>query len=107
MRLAYKLAVMSGRTDVRKMLKGMTAKQFIGWENYSIIDPFDEQRADYRAAQIVAMLAEVNRNHKKRKNPYTIDEFLLQFKELKAPTREQSLAERKNIYKMLAQAFSK
>lgn len=38
------------------MLRGMTLRQFEEWRAYADLEPFDEQRADLRAASIVQTL---------------------------------------------------
>jgi hypothetical protein len=47
------------------MLRGMSAIQFREWREYADIEPFDEERADLRAAHIVQTLINVNRDPKK------------------------------------------
>jgi len=37
---------------------------------------FEQERLDYRAALICSVIAEVNRNRKKRKKPYTPKDFM-------------------------------
>jgi len=61
----------------RDILRGLTAKQFRGWEIYYELEPFNEERADYRAASICATLANVNRG--KNQRPYKTEDFLLRF----------------------------
>ena len=43
------------------------------------MEPFNELRADYRAASIVAMIANVNRDAKKHPKGYTLEDFVLKF----------------------------
>lgn len=57
----------------------MTAKQFMGWENYARLEPFNELRADYRAASIATVIANVNRDPKTRRDPYSYEDFRLKF----------------------------
>lgn len=61
------------------MLSEITWKQFLEWVAYSGVEPFDETRSDIRAAQIVTMLANVNRDPKKKRTPYEIKDFILNF----------------------------
>jgi hypothetical protein len=71
------------------MLRSLTAKQFREWELFAEIEPFtvfSELRADYRAASIVQMIANVNRGKKQR--GYPLKEFLLQFNEPERATRQ-------------------
>lgn len=48
-----------GRT-VRELLDSMSAVEFQNWLAYAEVDPWDEQRADLRAAQTTAMILSVN-----------------------------------------------
>ncbi len=68
-----------GRANVDALLRSLTAKQFVGWECYARLEPFDEIRADYRAARIAQVIANVNRG--KDTNAYTDESFLLRYKE--------------------------
>jgi hypothetical protein len=63
----------------RDILRGLTAKEFRGWEHYHELDPFTEVRDDYRTASIVQMIANVNRGLKQK--PYKLSDFLLNFEE--------------------------
>lgn len=55
----------------------MTAKQLLEWRSYADLEPFDEKRDDYRAAQIAQMVLLVNLA-KGKKLP-TLDELVLRF----------------------------
>lgn len=57
--------------------QGITAKQFMEWQHYAALEPFDETRDDYRAASIVTMIANVNRGKDHR--AYSIEDFVLKF----------------------------
>jgi hypothetical protein len=61
------------------MLDSMTVHQFRDWRAYYDLEPFGEERADYRAASIVATL--VNLNRKRHTPPRPVAEFLLRFGE--------------------------
>jgi hypothetical protein len=95
---------MSGNVNVDAMLRSITAKQFMEWEMYYRTDPFDERRADYRNAMLCALIANIVRG--KKGKAFTADDFLLEFKELKAPTRNQSVQEKSNILMMMAKALA-
>lgn len=98
------MAVRLGRVNVDAMLRSLTAKQYAAWEHYAQLEPFDEERADYRAASIVQTLANINRPAKSK--PYKLVDFLLQFEG--SPKREkpkQTWAEQEAIFKLLAAGF--
>ena len=86
------------------MLRSMTAKQFIGWWHYFQIDPFGEKRADYRAASIVTMIANVNRDPKQKAQPYQLEDFILKFGQA---VRKQTPEDQLLVAKLWAAAFSK
>ena len=83
----------------RDVLRGLTAKQFRGWEHYYELEPEEEIRADYRAASIVQILYNINRG--KGQKALTLEEALLKFggaAEKPKQTAEQQFA----ILKVLA-----
>lgn len=75
------MAVKLGIVNVDRMLDprrgGLTAKQLKAWEHYAELEPFDETRADWRAASIVTMIANVNRDPKKK--GYAMKDLVLKF----------------------------
>lgn len=77
MRFAYQMAVRLGRVNVDAMLRSITAKQFAGWVAYARMEPFNELRADYRAASVVAMIANVNRG--KGQKAVQLEDVMLKF----------------------------
>jgi hypothetical protein len=52
----------------------MTAREFTEWQAYYSLEPFGERRADYRTAQIVQMLANINRGPDTK--PFPLSDFL-------------------------------
>ena len=73
----YRLAVKLGYANVDALARSLTAKQFMEWERYARLEPFDETRQDYRTASIVQMIANVNRGSKQK--AYALQDFLLRF----------------------------
>jgi len=61
------------------MLRSLTHDQFLGWLDYAELEPFGELRDDYRMANIMQLLANINRDTKTRPQPFTISDFLFQF----------------------------
>lgn len=84
------------------MLRRLTAKQFLEWEHYARLEPFGELRADYRAALIASVIANVNRGSKQK--PYTLEDFLLKFAE--EPVRKQTVEDQLAVAKMIAMMYS-
>lgn len=60
------------------MLRGMSTWQFQEWRAYADLEPFDEMRADLRAAHIVQTLLNVHRG--KGKPPVELEDCVLKFK---------------------------
>ena len=63
----------------RDILKDLTARQFMTWKLYAVLEPFDETRQDYRIASIVQMLFNTNRG--KDQKPLKLEDALLKFGE--------------------------
>lgn len=102
----YRLAKELGIANVDMLARSLTAKQFREWQMFYDLEPFGEVRDDYRTASIVAMIANVNRDPKKRKEPYKLEDFLLKFGE-QPPKKQQTWQQQALMLKMLAAAYSK
>lgn len=85
------------------MLRSITGKQFIELLAYKRMEPFRELRADYRAASIVQMIANVNRG--KKQKAYAIQDFLLKFGEQQA-AKKQTWQQQLTLMKLLAAAYA-
>jgi hypothetical protein len=85
------------------MLRSLTWKQFAELSEYKQLEPFRELRADYRAASIVQIIANVNRS--KKQKPYTLDDMRVKFGEQEQPKR-QSQQEQFAIMMLLATAHN-
>jgi hypothetical protein len=59
------------------LLDSITYRELVGWGVYYQIEPWGEWRADARSAQISAILANTNRDPKKRPEPYAIKDFMM------------------------------
>ncbi len=71
------------------MLKSMSMRTLAGWHAYFELEPFGESRADMRAAQICAVLAEINRDRKARKKPFTALDFMPDFDDSRRTARRK------------------
>lgn len=54
----------------------MSVRQFMEWRAYADLEPFDETRADLRAASIVCAILNVNRG---RRRPVPLEDCMLRF----------------------------
>lgn len=61
------------------MLRSMTTRQFQEWRHYADLEPFDEERADARAAQVVAAILNTAPNRRKGSRAVQIEECLLHY----------------------------
>jgi hypothetical protein len=88
------------------MLRSITATQFMTWQAYAALEPFGEERDDYRAASIVQMLANVNRDPKKHKDGFAITDFLLRFGDSEGPRAEKKdWKQMKAMTQFIAEAY--
>lgn len=85
--------------NVDKMLRSLTFKQFAELQAYKQLEPFRELRADYRAASISQMIANVNRG--KKQKALTLEEARVKFGEQDAP-RKQTQQEQFNMLMVLS-----
>lgn len=58
------------------MLRSMTWRQYLGWVLYASEEPFGEERADLRSAIIAAVVANANRDPKRRPRPFSPRDFM-------------------------------
>lgn len=82
--------------NVDRMLREITWEQLREWQTYAELDPYIEERADLRSAQICATLANINR--RKGAAPYKVEDFLLKFG---AKEKKQTWQEQKAIAAMI------
>ena len=68
-----------GEIDVDALLARLSSRQISEWMAYDSLDPFGEERADLRFGMLMALLANINRDPKARKEPYTAEEFMPRF----------------------------
>jgi hypothetical protein len=66
-----------GRPDPDAMRAQMPYRTWRGWVEYNQIEPFGEERADLRVAQLAAIMA--NAWRKKGSRRYKIDDFMFDF----------------------------
>jgi hypothetical protein len=84
------LAVLFDEVNVDRLLRRITARQFAEWRVALRQCMFGERRQDYRAAQMVAMLHNVN---VKKEHQKSIEYFLLKFDGEPETRKRQSVKE--------------
>ena len=86
------------------MLRSLTAKQFTEWETYARMEPFNELRADHRAALIAQTVFNIAVDGKDRR-PLT--DFLLSYGDEEKPApKRQPVEHQIAIAQAIAMAYS-
>lgn len=91
------------------MLRGMSYKHLLEWMAFSELEPFDETRADWRSAQIVAAIANSVRGRNRAAKG--AKDFLLRFGDSEdssgnAAGGKQTIAQQVAIGKMMARWYN-
>jgi len=85
------------------MLRTMSWQQYRLWQAYAALEPFGEERGDYRAASIVQTLQNLNR--KKGSPPIKLADCLLQWAGADKKKTRQTWQQQKAIGAMIAAAY--
>jgi len=108
-RFAHRLALKLGHIDVDRMLRQISIRQLNEWRAYADLEPFDEERADLRAASIVQAL--VNPHRRKGSPPVALKDCVLRFGDEEATTpvqtREQAQAQVRQTMDVLMAIYNK
>ena len=62
--------------SVKQLLAQFDSEELGQWMAYSVIEPFGEEIADMRHGIAVAALANVNRDYKRRREPFEAEDFI-------------------------------
>ena len=95
------MALLFGRLNVDAMLRSLTAKQFLEWEAFLMLEPWtleSELKADYRAASICQRI--YNSQVTKKQDLKDLSHFLLKWDQ--EEKKEKSPEEIFNIAKLMA-----
>jgi hypothetical protein len=65
-----------GRT-VQELTESMTTEELNQWAEFYSLEPWGDWPRNLRTAHIVSVLANVNRDPKKRDQPYSLEECML------------------------------
>jgi len=74
------------------MLVSLSGKQFTEWMAYAELEPFGEERADLRMAILASLIANVNRDPKKKSSPYEVSDFMPKFEKKEPISKEDAIA---------------
>lgn len=61
------------------MLREMTWSQFLEWRAFDDLEPFGEERSDFRTAQVVQTLWNIHRDPKRNPDGWPLTDFVLAF----------------------------
>lgn len=61
---------------VSELLHRISSREIAEWMAYFRLEPFGEGSEEFRMARIASILAETNRDEKKRKEPFTEKDFM-------------------------------
>ena len=110
-RFAYRLALRLGWANVDQMLRNMSSQQLSEWMAFYELEPFGEDREEARIGQVVQVLANANRDSKKRKTPYSLEDVVLKpcgdMFQKKAEKKPQSWQSMKLLAEILSAASGK
>lgn len=87
------------------MLDEITWEQFQEWLAYEVVEPFGERRADWQAASVCAVVANVAAAKSGSRKRFKVSDFLLEFDEKEKALPEQggqTWQQQKMIAKMFA-----
>lgn len=56
-----------------------SSRELTEWQIFAEVEPFGEARADLRDAMIASLIANVNRDPQSRPQPFTPDDFLIDY----------------------------
>ncbi|RQM48648.1 hypothetical protein EHZ19_10610 [Paraburkholderia bannensis] len=58
-----------------EMMRSMTSEEFTRWMEFEKIEPFGERLADLRMGTLAALLANLHRDTKRKREPYVPSDF--------------------------------
>lgn len=73
---AFRLALALGYPHPDYLMDQITSRQFVDWMAFERLDPIGGQRGDIQAGVIASVIANVNRDTKKQKKPFSITDFM-------------------------------
>lgn len=89
------------------MLRQLTSPQLTELEQFWQLEGgWGDYKEDYRNAQLLSMQANLNRNPKKRSQPYKLDDFVMRPKQQKV-TSEDKQQKIRSAFDMMAGTISK
>ena len=87
------------------MVAGLTWADLLEWQEYARLEPFDEERADARSAQIVQALYNLFADRRGYPDGFPLADFLLIFGDAEAPPRTEKPKQDLAYQEMLIDAW--
>lgn len=88
-----------------ELLATISSRELAEWALYAELEPFGATRADVRAGIVAATVANVNRDPKKRKEPYTPGDFFSELRQARPAKPRQTVEEQIAAMERIATAF--
>lgn len=91
---------------VQELLARISSQELSEWMAYYSLEPWGTETDDLRAGIVASTIANVNRDPKKRRKPYTAQDFAPQWGKSEPKKEEQTVEEQQRILEMWAQVLS-
>lgn len=104
--MALRLALQFGYPNPDLLLAEMSAEQFDEWTAFYLLEPWGEQRTEEMIAILCSIVANANRDPKKRSKPFTQADFMPK-REWKPAKQKQSVEVMKQKLVAIAQSAKK
>ncbi len=85
----FRMCLLVGCPHPDYLLTQLTSRQVSEWVEYFNLEPFGEDRADWRIAQLCALFANANRDREKTR-AFEVRDFMLREQAEAGPKREQT-----------------
>ena len=89
----YRLTLELGYPSPDHLLDCLTSSQLAGWMAYAALEPFGEYRSELRHGQQMALQANINRDSKRKPEPYAPADFMSFVTEPPPPQHEPTPGE--------------
>jgi len=98
---AYRLALATGWVNVDAMLAAMSGEQLKEWMEFYQLDPWNEERADFRAAIVAHTVAVANGVKRKGGGEIKLKDFMPEFgTQPKAKQPRQTAGQIKSLFNL-------
>lgn len=87
------------------MVEGLAWGDLLEWQQYDKLEPFGEERADTRSAQIAQALYNLFADRKGYPNGFPLTDFLLYFGDAQPPPRPEKPTQSLEYQEMLIDAW--